>query len=140
MAGRVIPRSSHLIYTHRYNWRAEEAALNNELVMFTRDMPIDGYGALNVHYVHQKSIVAGAIPLLFVHGCMLPTILTCGRTDHPCTAGPGSFIEVRKILPMLVAPWMDRAANRPLNILMDLHEDETANQMAYRIHPIFRAV
>ena len=72
-------------------------------------MPIDGYGALNVHYVHQKSIVAGAIPLLFVHGCMLPTILTCGRTDHPYIAGPGSFIEVRKILPMLVAPQDSKA-------------------------------
>ncbi|KAE9396270.1 alpha/beta-hydrolase [Gymnopus androsaceus JB14] len=53
-----------------YNWRAEEAKLNEELPQFTRDI--------------DKSQVANAIPLLFVHGW------------------PGSFIEVRKILPLLV--------------------------------------
>jgi len=37
-----------------------------------------------VHYVHKKSEVVNAIPLLFVHGW------------------PGSFLEVRKILPLLV--------------------------------------
>ncbi|KZV68201.1 alpha/beta-hydrolase [Peniophora sp. CONT] len=69
-----------------YDWRAEEAALNKDLPMFTRDIAVEGHGPLNVHYVHQKSAVAGAIPLLFVHGW------------------PGSFIEVRKILPLLVTP------------------------------------
>ncbi|VDB86668.1 unnamed protein product [Peniophora sp. CBMAI 1063] len=69
-----------------YDWRTEEAALNKELPMFTRDISVEGHGALNVHYVHQKSTTAGAIPLLFVHGW------------------PGSFIEVRKILPLLVTP------------------------------------
>ena len=54
----------------RYDWRTEEAALNEELPMFTRDISVAGHDALNVHYVHQKSIVPGAIPLLFVHGCM----------------------------------------------------------------------
>ncbi|VDB86667.1 unnamed protein product [Peniophora sp. CBMAI 1063] len=69
-----------------YDWRTEEAALNEELPMFTRDISVAGHDALNVHYVHQKSTVPGAIPLLFVHGW------------------PGSFIEVRKILPLLVTP------------------------------------
>ncbi|KII91559.1 hypothetical protein PLICRDRAFT_135850 [Plicaturopsis crispa FD-325 SS-3] len=68
-----------------YDWRVHEKALNDELPQFTRDIEVDGFGALNIHYVHQKSTVAGAIPLLFVHGW------------------PGSFIEVRKILPLLTA-------------------------------------
>ena len=53
-----------------YEWRTAEAALNAELPMFTRDIEVDGQGALNVHYVHKKSEIAGAVPLLFVHGCM----------------------------------------------------------------------
>ncbi|KAF4617693.1 hypothetical protein D9613_005925 [Agrocybe pediades] len=67
-----------------YDWRRHEAALNEDLPQFTRDIEVDGHGALNVHYVHKKSEVDGAIPLLFVHGW------------------PGSFIEVRKVLPLLV--------------------------------------
>ncbi|KAK7439018.1 hypothetical protein VKT23_017724 [Stygiomarasmius scandens] len=68
-----------------YDWRAEEAKLNEELPQFTRDIEVsDGHGMLNIHYVHKKSEVEDAIPLLFVHGW------------------PGSFIEVRKILPLLV--------------------------------------
>ncbi|VDB84733.1 unnamed protein product [Peniophora sp. CBMAI 1063] len=69
-----------------FDWRAAEAALNKDLPMFTRDIPVEGPGALNIHYVHQKSAIPGAIPLLFVHGW------------------PGSFIEVRKVLPLLVKP------------------------------------
>lgn len=68
-----------------YNWRAHEKALNDELPQFTRDIQVTGFGSLNIHYVHKKSTVADAIPLLFVHGW------------------PGSFIEVRKILPLLTA-------------------------------------
>ncbi|KIY50444.1 alpha/beta-hydrolase [Fistulina hepatica ATCC 64428] len=68
-----------------YDWRVHEAALNAELPQFTRDIEIDGFSAMNIHYVHKKSTVQGAIPLLFVHGW------------------PGSFIEVRKILPLLTA-------------------------------------
>ncbi|KAF9005504.1 Alpha/Beta hydrolase protein [Cyathus striatus] len=41
------------------------------------------HGKLNIHYIHKKSDAPDAIPLLFVHGW------------------PGSFIEVRKILPLL---------------------------------------
>ncbi|KAL4262636.1 peptidase S33 family protein [Pleurotus pulmonarius] len=66
-----------------YDWREHEAKLNAELPQFTRDIEVDGHGTLNVHYVHQKSSNEKAIPLLFVHGW------------------PGSFIEVRKILPLL---------------------------------------
>ncbi|KAG7088369.1 hypothetical protein E1B28_012372 [Marasmius oreades] len=67
-----------------YDWRSEEAKLNDELPQFTRDIHVEGHGTLIIHYVHQRSAVAAAIPLLFVHGW------------------PGSFIEVRKILPLLI--------------------------------------
>ncbi|KAG5640551.1 hypothetical protein DXG03_008121 [Asterophora parasitica] len=67
-----------------YDWRTHEKALNAELPQFTRDIEVEGFGALNIHYVHQKSKVDNAVPLLFVHGW------------------PGSFIEIRKILPLLV--------------------------------------
>ncbi|KAJ8587264.1 alpha/beta-hydrolase [Rhizopogon salebrosus TDB-379] len=68
-----------------YDWRKHERELNQELPMFTRDIEVDEFGALNIHYVHKKSEVVDAIPLLFCHGW------------------PGSFLEVRKILPLLIA-------------------------------------
>lgn len=36
--------------------------------MFTDPVEVEGFGELNVHYVHQMSSVQGAISLLFVHG------------------------------------------------------------------------
>ncbi|KAF8900220.1 alpha/beta-hydrolase [Mucidula mucida] len=68
-----------------FDWRAQEAAINAELPQFTRDLNVDGFGTLNIHYVHQKSKAVDAIPLLFVHGW------------------PSSFLEVRKMLPLLTA-------------------------------------
>ncbi|KAF8802595.1 alpha/beta-hydrolase [Phlegmacium glaucopus] len=67
-----------------YDWRKHEAQLNADLPQFTKDIEVEGHGTLNIHYIHKKSEVVDAIPLLFVHGW------------------PGSFIEVRKILPLLV--------------------------------------
>ncbi|KAF8880442.1 alpha beta-hydrolase [Infundibulicybe gibba] len=66
-----------------YDWRKHEAQLNAELPQFTQDVEVDGHGALNIHYVHQRGDAVGAIPLLFVHGW------------------PGSFLEVKKLLPLL---------------------------------------
>ena len=54
-----------------YDWRKYEAQLSDELPQFTRDIEVEGHGTLNVHYVHKKSEVVDAIPLLFVHGCEL---------------------------------------------------------------------
>ncbi|RPD56178.1 alpha/beta-hydrolase [Lentinus tigrinus ALCF2SS1-6] len=65
-----------------FDWRKAEAKIN-ELLMFTRDIEVEGFGTLDVHYVHQKSEVKNAIPLLFVHGW------------------PGDFLEVRKVLSLL---------------------------------------
>ncbi|KAJ7130299.1 Alpha/Beta hydrolase protein [Mycena epipterygia] len=66
-----------------FDWRAHEAQINSELPQFTRDIEVNGHGTLNIHYVHKKSTVVGAIPLLFVHGW------------------PGSFLEARKLAPLL---------------------------------------
>ncbi|KAF9005462.1 alpha/beta-hydrolase [Cyathus striatus] len=68
-----------------YDWRKYEAELNEELPQFTQDFEVEGFGTFNLHYVHKKSASPNAIPLLFVHGW------------------PGSFLEVRKILPLLSA-------------------------------------
>ncbi|KAJ8088007.1 hypothetical protein PM082_013558 [Marasmius tenuissimus] len=69
-----------------YDWRKHEKALNDDFPQFTRDIEVSGgHGTLNVHYVHQQSKAANAIPMLCVHGW------------------PGSFIEVRKTLPLLTA-------------------------------------
>ncbi|KAF7365633.1 putative epoxide hydrolase [Mycena venus] len=70
-------------WTNGYDWRKHEAQLNAELPQFTRDIPVDGHGTLNIHYIHKRSEVEHAIPLLFVHGW------------------PGSFIEARKIISLL---------------------------------------
>ncbi|KAH8835957.1 Alpha/Beta hydrolase protein [Flagelloscypha sp. PMI_526] len=67
-----------------FNWRKCEDGLNNEFPQFKRDIDVEGFGRVGVHYVHQKSKVVDAIPLVFIHGW------------------PGSFIEVRHILPLLV--------------------------------------
>ncbi|KAJ8508327.1 hypothetical protein ONZ45_g9387 [Pleurotus djamor] len=72
-----------------YDWRKHESALNDELPQFTTDIDVEGHGTLNIHYVHKTSNVKHAIPLLFVHGW------------------PGSFVEVRKILPLLTESGLD---------------------------------
>ncbi|KAI0785169.1 alpha/beta-hydrolase [Abortiporus biennis] len=66
-----------------FDWRKSEESIN-KLPQFITDIEVDDFGTLKIHYVHQKSEVKDAIPLLFVHGW------------------PGHFLEVRKILPLLV--------------------------------------
>jgi Epoxide hydrolase N terminus len=51
-----------------WDWRKAEKELN-QLPQFHTDINIDGFGGLDIHFVHQKSEIKGAIPLLFVHGC-----------------------------------------------------------------------
>ena len=68
--GVPLPHIKRLVehWQNGFDWRKSENALNS-LPMFTRDIDVEGFGTLNIHYVHQKSDVAAAIPLLFVHGC-----------------------------------------------------------------------
>lgn len=66
----------------KYDWRSEEARLN-KMPQFMTEIDVEGFGTLDIHFVHAKSSEANAVPLLFVHGW------------------PGSFAEVEKILPRL---------------------------------------
>ena len=87
-----------------YDWRAHEQELN-KLPMFTRPIEVEGFGELDVHYVHQRSSASGAIPLLFVHGCMSsfhPSLLSSVVPRDTRSTGPGGFLEVKKILPLLI--------------------------------------
>ncbi|KZT09096.1 alpha/beta-hydrolase [Laetiporus sulphureus 93-53] len=67
-----------------YDWRKAEEGIN-QIPQFTRNIIVDGFGTLNIHYAHQKSSTENAIPLLFIHGW------------------PGHFLEVGKMLPLLTA-------------------------------------
>lgn len=53
----------------KFDWRAQEAAINADLPQFTQDISVEGFGPLNIHYIHQTSKAADAIPILFLHGC-----------------------------------------------------------------------
>jgi pimeloyl-ACP methyl ester carboxylesterase len=88
-----------------YDWRKHEALLNAELPQFTRDIAVDGFGTLNVHYVHKRSALETAIPLLFVHGC---GYISISKFPSHSVTGPGSFIEARKITPLLTVVQPDR--------------------------------
>ena len=54
-----------------YNWRKREEEINR-LPNYQTDIQIDGFGSLKIHFVHQKSNLSNAIPLLFCHGCGCP--------------------------------------------------------------------
>jgi hypothetical protein len=91
-----------------HDWRKREAEIN-ELPMFTGPVEVDGFGSLDIHFVHQKSTNPNAIPLLFSHGCGFTFAYPSSElswdvelTPHYCTIiGPGHFLEVEKILPLL---------------------------------------
>jgi hypothetical protein len=51
-----------------FDWRKAEAKLN-ELPNYKKKVDVEGFGGIDVHFVHRKSEVANAVPLLFVHGC-----------------------------------------------------------------------
>lgn len=69
-----------------YDWRIHEKRLNETLPQFITKIEMPRFGNLDIHFVHAKATGVGnkAIPLLFAHGW------------------PGSFLEVSKILPLLV--------------------------------------
>jgi pimeloyl-ACP methyl ester carboxylesterase len=57
--------------------------MNETLPQFMTTVTVDSFGDIDMHFIHQKSDVKGAIPLLFCHGW------------------PGSFLEVTKMLSSL---------------------------------------
>ena len=70
-------------WQHHFNWRAVEAKLN-KFPQYTANIEVEGYDKYDIHFVHQRSQVIDAIPLLFLHGW------------------PSCFLEVTKMLPFLV--------------------------------------
>ena len=56
-----------------YDWRKHEAKIN-ELPNFKTAIQVDGFESLDIHFIHQRSAVDGAIPLLFCHGCKFSPI------------------------------------------------------------------
>lgn len=70
------------VWRNDFDWRKAEAKIN-VLPHYTTDIEVEGFGSLNIHFLHSKSPVKTAIPLLFVHGW------------------PGGFWEANKILPLL---------------------------------------
>lgn len=76
---------AHIVrfWRHTYDWRAEEAKLN-ELPQFKTPIDVDdGFGTIDLHFVHSTASAANATPVLFLHGW------------------PGSFIEISKGLHLL---------------------------------------
>lgn len=69
-----------------FDWRAAEAKLNQQLAQFTTAVPVEGFGDVDLHFVHHRSSRPDSIPLLFCHGW------------------PGSFYEAVKLLPYLTSP------------------------------------
>ena len=74
-----------------FNWRKAEKELN-QFPHFTTKIQCQGFEELSIHFLYKKSKAKGAIPLIFVHGW------------------PGSFIEVTKVLNLLVDPPPGQAA------------------------------
>lgn len=53
--------------TYLKNWKEEEAKIN-DLPNFKTSIVVDSED-LDIHFLHAKSTVENAIPLLFSHGC-----------------------------------------------------------------------
>lgn len=55
-------------WKENYDWRRQEATIN-ELPNFKTAIQVDGFESLDIHFIHKRSDVERAIPLLFCHGC-----------------------------------------------------------------------
>lgn len=67
-----------------FDWRRAEATVNDTLPQCMTTINIAGFGDYDIHFVHLRSKVKNAIPLIFLHGW------------------PGSFYEGSKIAHPLV--------------------------------------
>jgi pimeloyl-ACP methyl ester carboxylesterase len=73
-------RSLSEYWRHGYDWRREEAALN-QLPQYR--IALDG---LNIHFLHARGKGPAPLPLIITHGW------------------PGSFVEMVKLIPLLTDP------------------------------------
>lgn len=80
-----------------YDWRKHEARINDQLPQFMTRIQVDGgFEALDVHFVHRRSEVEGAIPLLFSHGCMYFFLVIFFRSFFREGGGGWTFVGRKK--------------------------------------------
>lgn len=86
--GASLPEVKKLItyWQNHYDWRKHEAKLN-ELPNYTTGIEVDGLGELQIHFIHQKSSVKNAVPLLFCHGCQQISMIDCEKKNAHDTQG-----------------------------------------------------
>ena len=73
------------VWKNDFNWREKEKQLNEQLAQFTVPVPVEGFGELEVHFLHHRSESPNAIPLLSVHGCMYSFIFLLLLVLVQCT-------------------------------------------------------
>jgi hypothetical protein len=53
-----------------FDWSKAESEIN-KLPNYQTTIEVDGFDPLDIHFLHAKSSVENAIPLIFVHGCRI---------------------------------------------------------------------
>ena len=82
-------------WLNSYNWKTEELRINNEMPQFKLEVPVTGWGEIELHFAHKRSNRSDAIPLLFIHGC----IHVCDWTLLMVFQGPVTFWRCEKSFP-----------------------------------------
>ena len=80
-------------WKEKFSWRDAERKIN-ELPNYKTTIEVDGFDPLSIHFVHQKSKNDAAIPLLFVHGCILSLFIQ--HTMSSQKSGPYSFLTLHR--------------------------------------------
>ncbi|KAJ6256244.1 hypothetical protein Dda_9079 [Drechslerella dactyloides] len=82
--GPPLPTMRRLVdhWRNDFDWQTAQAKLN-KIPQFTTSIDVEGFGALNVHFLHVNKGAKNAIPLVMIHGW------------------PGTFYEMTKILSYL---------------------------------------
>ena len=57
-------------WLNSYDWKTEEEKINAEMPQFKLEVPVTGWGEIELHFAHKRSGRSDAIPLLFIHGCI----------------------------------------------------------------------
>lgn len=86
-------------WRNSYDWRKHEEKIN-ELPNYKTPIQVDGFGTLDIHFVHQKSEAEGAIPLLFCHGCKLQQTIYL-QPPLSFVQGPVAFWKLPSFFPSL---------------------------------------
>ena len=85
-----------------YDWRKYESHLNS-FHHFKTAVSVQGFDAIDLHFLHHRSDSVNAIPLIFVHGWYDIIPSTVSR-QQLMSFRPGSFLESLKMIPLLTNP------------------------------------